>query len=96
MTKDEINQLGVLLAKLREHTGGDDYVIVSVGARGPNMDTDGNTVATVRSGDDEATAQAKYLIDAINLAKGKIERERKARAEAKAKSRDKQQAEVGA
>lgn len=80
MTKDEINQLGVLLAKLREHTGGDDYVIVSIGARGPNIDTDGNTVATVRSGDDEATAQAKYLIDAINLAKGKIEREREARA----------------
>ena len=79
MTKEEINYLGVLLAKLREETGGDDYVILSVGARGPNLDTDGNTIATVRSGNDEATAEAKYLIDAINLAKGKIERERAAR-----------------
>lgn len=80
MTKEEINYLGVLLAKLREEAGGDDYVILSVGARGPNMDTDGNTIATVRSGNDEATAEAKYLIDAINLAKGKVERERAARA----------------
>lgn len=80
MTKEEINYLGVLLAKLREETGGDDYLIVAVGARGSNMDMpEGNVLATVRSGDDEATAQAKYLIDAINLAKGKIERDREAR-----------------
>lgn len=79
MTKEEINALGVLLTALPTATG-DDYVIVSVGGRGPNLDMDeGNVVATVRNGPDEATAEAKYLIDAINLAKGKIERERAAK-----------------
>ena len=91
MTKEEINTLGVMLAKLREHTGGDDYVILSVGARGPNMDMpEGNVIATVRSGDRtnyfEATAGAKYLIDAINLAKGQIERDREAKSKEKAKA----------
>ena len=68
---------------------GDDYLIVSVGARGPNTDMeDGNSVATVRMGDDEKTAEAKYLDDAITLARAKIIRAREARAKERAKRKD--------
>lgn len=85
MTRAEINALGAGLRQLLEH--GDDYVIVAVGARGPNFDCDdGNAVATVRMGNDEATSESLYLDDAIRLARGKILREREARKAAKAKA----------
>lgn len=61
---------------------GDDYLIVSVGVRGPNIDMpEGNAVATIRMGHDEATAEAKYLDDAISLARGKVLRAREAKKE---------------
>lgn len=67
--------------QLRSVLGGNDYVIVNLGARGPNMDMpDGNMLATVRIGDDEATAEAKYLDDAVMLARGIILRKREAEA----------------
>lgn len=56
---------------LRHHY--EDCVIVAVGARGPNLDCpEGNAIATVRMGDDEATSEALHLIDALLLARGKI------------------------
>lgn len=59
---------------------GEDYLILSVGARGPNHDMPaGNAVATVQMGHDQATAEAKYLEDAIMLARGKLLRQREAR-----------------
>jgi len=62
---------------------GEDYMIVSVGVRGPNMDCEeGNAVATVRMGADEATSEAAWLYTAITLARSKIIRERAAKAEA--------------
>lgn len=68
---------------------GDDYLIVSVGVRGPNTDMeDGNAVATVRMGDDEQTAEAKHLDDAITLARAKIIRAREARAKERAKRKE--------
>lgn len=86
MTNHELTTLQGLLDKLRNPA--DDYLIVSVGVRGPNLDcTDGNAVATVRMGTDEATSEALYLIDAISLARGKIMRERKAREEARKKDK---------
>jgi len=67
---------------------GEDYLILSVGVRGPNIDCDeGNAVATVRMGNDEATSEALHLIDAVGLARGKILRERKAREEQRAKDK---------
>ena len=69
------------------HTN-EDYLILSVGVRGPNLDCDeGNAVATVRMGNDEATSEALRLEDAISLARGKIIRERKAREEQRAKDK---------
>lgn len=69
------------VAKLHSHVGLNDYVIVSLGARGPNADMpDGNLIATVRIGNDEATAEAKYLADAVTLARGIILRQREAKA----------------
>lgn len=62
----------------------DDYLIVSVGVRGPNNDCpEGNAVATVRMGGDTATSEALYLDDAISLARAKILRAREAKKEAK-------------
>lgn len=67
------------IASLRDV--GDDYLIVSVGARGPNQDMpEGNASATVRMGEDEAQAEAKFLDDAITLARAKIIRARQAKA----------------
>jgi hypothetical protein len=84
MTKQELNTLQELLNKLRDPS--DDYLIVAVGVRGPNLDChDGNAVATIRMGNDDATSEALHLIDAISLARGKILRERKAREDAKNK-----------
>ena len=70
--------------RIKFHLGKNDYVIVSLGAHGPNTDMpDGNVMATVRIGADEATAEAKYLADAVSLARGiilrKQEEERKKR-----------------
>lgn len=48
----------------------DDYVIVNIGVRGPNVDCrNGNAVATVRMGDDIGTYEALYLPDAIDGAR---------------------------
>ena len=77
--------------QLKASLGGNDYVIVSLGARGPNIDMpDGNVLATVRIGDDEATAEAKYLADAVLLARGIIIRKRDS--EAKKREREKREA----
>lgn len=86
MNRQDLHTLQALLNQLREPL--DDYVIVSVGIRGPNLDCDeGNAVATVRMGNDEATSEALYLDDAISLARSKIIRERKAREEKRAKDK---------
>lgn len=64
-----------------------DYVIIGVGVRSPNHDCpDGNGVATVRMGNDEATSEALHIADAVALARGKILREREAAAKRKAKA----------
>lgn len=48
----------------------DDYVIVSIGVRGPNVDCrNGNAIATVRMGDDTGTYEALHLPDAIDGAR---------------------------
>lgn len=86
MTRNDYIDLQKRIAALREE--GDDYLIVAVGVRGPNIDChQGNAVATVRMGDDEATSEALYLNDAISLARGKILRERKAREDKAAKEK---------
>ncbi len=86
MTLTEIVEMG---EKLKAHLAGNDYVIASLGARGPNIDMpDGNVLATVRMGDDEATAEARYLHDAVALARAAIIRKR----EADAKKREKEKA----
>lgn len=70
-----------------------DYVILAVGVRGPNYDCEeGNAVATVRMGNDEATSEALYLPDAIALARGKIIRQREREAERRKKEREKAKA----
>jgi len=86
MNRQDLHSLQALLNQLRDLA--DDYVIVSVGVRGPNLDCDdGNAIATVRMGRDEATSEALYLDDAISLARAKIIRERKAREEKRAKEK---------
>ena len=81
MTQDEINEMA---RKLYEHIGKNDYVIVAIGVHGPNIDMPaGNVLATVRMGSDEATAEAKYLNDAVTLARGIILRKREAEAKKK-------------
>ncbi len=83
LTYPEIIAMG---DRLKAHLGGNDFVIVALGAHGPNTDmADGNLQATVRMGDDEATAEAKYLTDAVTLARGIIIRKREAAALAKAR-----------
>ena len=67
-----------------------DYLLIAVGTRGSNYDCDeGNAVATVRMGNDEATSEALYLPDAITLARGKIIRAREADAAKREKDRAK-------
>jgi len=84
MTQHEINEF---VNKLQDHIGLNDYVIVSVGVHGPNIDMpDGNVLATVRMGHDEATAEAKYLNDAVTMARGIILRKRDAKAKKKEKT----------
>ncbi len=67
----------------------EDYLILSVGVRGPNLDcNEGNAVATVRMGNDEATSEALRLEDRIRLrASFKIIRKRKAREEQRSKDK---------
>ena len=78
LSRYEMTVLSDLLERLRQP--GDDYVIVSIGRRGPNLDCEiGNAVATVRMGNDEATSEALYLDDAISLARAKIIRARAAK-----------------
>ena len=75
-------------AQIEAKRGDADYLILSIGARGPNLDCpEGNAVATVRMGNDEATAEALYLEDAILLARGKIIRAREAKKAAAAKAK---------
>ena len=75
--------------QLKASLGGNDYVIVNLGARGPNMDMpEGNVLATVCMGDDEATAEAKYLNDAVTLARGIILRKREAEAKKRKDARN--------
>lgn len=82
----EYRDIQEALEKLRPTDA--DYLIVAVGVRGPNLDCDeGNAVATVRMGNDEATSEALRLGDAISLARGKILRERKAREEQRKKDK---------
>ena len=78
-------------SQLQSSLGGNDYVIVNLGARGPNIDMpEGKVLATVRMGDDEATAEAKYLGDAVALARGIIIRKREAEAKRRKEKRDAQ------
>lgn len=73
-----LNDLQERINRLR--TSDEDYLILSVGVRGPNYDCEeGIAVATVRIGNDTVTSEALYLDDAIRLARGKIQRERAAR-----------------
>ena len=81
MTQDEINEMA---RKLYDYIGHNDYVIAAIGVHGPNIDMPaGNVLATVRMGSDEATAEAKYLNDAVTLARGIILRKREAEAKKK-------------
>ena len=81
MTQDEIKEMA---RKLYDHIGHNDYVIAAIGVHGPNIDMPaGNVLATVRMGSDEATAEAKYLNDAVTLARGIILRKREAEAKKK-------------
>jgi hypothetical protein len=85
MTDEEIIEIG---NRLKEHLGGTDYVIVAIGAHGPNLDMpDGNVLATVRMGNDEETVEAKYLTDAVTIARARIIRKRDAAKKAKAKAK---------
>jgi hypothetical protein len=96
MTPDQINALGNSVQAARSALG-EDYIVIGIGARGPNLDChEGNAVATVRSGNDEATSEALSLWDAILLARGKINREREARQRAKEKSGSEQDLVIAA
>lgn len=87
MANTELRDLQRRIAALRDR--GDDYLIIAVGVRGPNYDCeDGNAVATVRMGNDEATSEALYLNDAISLARAKIIRERATREKKRKKARE--------
>lgn len=74
MTPAEINAIGVMLASLRDD--GEAAVVVTVAAHGPSIDMpDGSLAATVTTGPLTATASAKYLADAIGLARADIRRQ---------------------
>jgi len=86
LNRQECQELQARLEALRDV--GEDYLIVSVGVRGPNMDCEeGNAVATIRMGNDEATSEALRLYTAITLARSKIIRERALKAEAAKKDK---------
>lgn len=76
------------LETLRDQS--DDYVIISLGVRGPNVDCrNGNAIATVRMGDDSETYEALYLPDAIAGARNAILRKRRLEAERREKEKAK-------
>jgi hypothetical protein len=87
MDKTDRNTIRAIQADIESLRGvGDDYLIVSVGVRGPNIEMPGgNAIATVRMGHEEASAEAKYLDDAIALARAAIVRAREAKAKKRAK-----------
>lgn len=86
-----LQDLQARLETLRESA--DDYVIVSIGVRGPNVDCrNGNAIATVRMGDDSETYEALHLPDAIGGARNTILSKRKAAAA----KREAEKAKVGA
>lgn|GEM_PF-2665494 len=71
MTREEILALQRGIEALRDQH--DDCLVVSVGTTAADCDgDDGFAIATVRMGRDEGTAQAKYLDDAIRLARRQI------------------------
>lgn len=88
LTKGNLRDLQARIEALRD--AGEDYLILSVGVRGPNLDChEGNAVATVRMGNDTATSEALRLEDAILLARGKILDERAAREKARKEAKEK-------
>lgn len=92
MTLQDIVEMG---NRLQEHIGKNDYMIVALGAHGPNIDMpEGNVLATVRMGNDEATAEAKYLADAVTIARGRIVRKREAKAKTLAAEKAKKKGKV--
>ena len=71
LNRRDCEELQACLEALRDV--GEDYLIVSVGVRGPNMDCEeGNAVATIRMGSDEATSEAAWLYTAITRAAEKL------------------------
>ena len=85
MSPNELRDLQQRIESLR--CAGDNALIVSVGTCGRDYDVDdGFAEATVRMGNDTATARAKYLDVAIRLARRKILDEREARAKKAAKA----------
>lgn len=81
-----LSELQAAIEALRDPN--EDYLILSVGVRGPNIDCyEGNAVATVRMGDDTATSEALHLCDAISLARAKIVRDREARKKKRAEEK---------
>lgn len=86
LSRQECAHIQSRLELLRD--AGEDYLIVAIGVRGPNLDCEeGNAVATIRMGNDEATSEALGLYTAITLARSKIIRERAAKAEAAKKDK---------
>lgn len=86
LSRQECAHIQSRLELLRD--AGEDYLIVAIGVHGPNLDCEeGNAVATIRMGNDEATSEALGLYTAITLARSKIIRERVAKAEAAKKDK---------
>lgn len=66
------NSIGRMLQSLRMDDEAD--LIVSFGAHGPSYDCrNGHVSATIRRGKDEATSEAVSLIDALYLARAKLD-----------------------
>jgi hypothetical protein len=87
LSTQELRDLQHTLSRLCEPD--DDYVIVSVGTHGPNIEfRNGNPVATVRIGDEEATAEGKYLDVAITLARAKCRDAKAAKVKAAEKKKE--------
>lgn len=83
LDRDELRDLQRRIEALRDAS--DDALILSVGTIAGSYDgEDGFAEATVRMGDDIATARCKYLDGAISLARGKILRDREPKAKKKA------------
>lgn len=86
MTPAEINAIGVMLASLRDE--GEAAVVVAVAAHGPSIDMPyGSLAATVTAGPLTASASAKYLADAICLARADLRRQQARRAKSEEAAR---------